>query len=248
MIKKALILTLTSVLILGAPGTLFAQSTTPTTKEALRTEVSQDRINLVKTKADAEIERRIASINELIVKIQGLKRLTDSDKTNLVNMGQAMVSNLNSLKTKIDSDTDILTLRADQKSIFDQYRIYMLFMPQLRIYVAADHIDDTADLMTQVSIKLQTRINGNTSLQNTLNDANAKIADAKSQAQNAINAIKGLAPDAGNDGIMSTNKQALLNAKSMLMTAVMSLQGARHDFANIISSLKEVSPTPIATP
>ncbi len=257
--KKTLILTLTGALILVTPTLAFAEETVtprPTTEArgAAREAATADRITLIKTKADQEIARRIASINELITRIQGLKRLADSDKTNLVGMANSMIANLNTLKTKIDGDTDITTLRADQKSIFDQYRIYMLFMPQLRIYVAADRIDDTADLMTTVAGKLATRINGNTTLQTTLNDANAKIADAKTQAQNAINAIKRLTPDGGNDGIASSNKQALLSAKNFLMAATTDLQTARHDFATIIAALKEAkaspsaSPTPTATP
>ncbi len=251
--RKTLILTLTGALILLTPGVALAQtaSPVPTTEArgAAREAATQDRITLIKTKADAEIVRRIASINELITRIRGLKRLTDSDKANLVSMANSMIANLNTLKTKIDGDTDLTTLRADQKSIFDQYRIYMLFMPQLRIYVAADRINDTADLMSKVATKIQGRINGNATLQGTLDDANAKIADAKVQAQNAINAIKGLTPDGGNDGIASSNKQALLSAKNFLMAATTDLQTARHDFVTIVSSLKESkSPTPTATP
>src|SRR5258708_36703174 len=125
----------------------------------------------------------------------------------------------------------------------------MLFMPQLRIYVAADRIDDTADLMTKVSTKLAGRINGNATLQTSLGDENAKIADAKVQAQNAINAIKGVTADGGNDGIAASNKQALLRAKNFLMAATTDLQTARHDFVTIVAALKESkSPTPTATP
>ncbi len=163
-----------------------------------------------------------------------------------------MIANLNTLKAKIDADTDLATLKTDRQAIYTQYRVYMLFMPQLRIYVAADRIDDTADLMTQVATKLGTRITGNSALQTTLTDANAKIADAKIQAQAAIDAIKNLEADNGNDGIMSSNKQALLNAKSHIMKAVADLQNARKDFATIVSSLKgasaSTSPAPTATP
>lgn len=243
--KKTLIITLTTLLIMGVPAIAFAQTATPA--GTVRANINQDRITLIKTKADIEIERRIASINDLVTKIQGLKRLNDSDKTNLINMANNMISDLNSLKAKIDGDSDVTTLIADRKSIFDQYRIYMLFMPQLRIYVAADRINDTATLMTQVSTKLQSRINGNASLQAILTDANSKIADAQTQAQNAINIIKGLQPDGGNDGIASSNKQALLSAKNMIMAAVTDLQNARKDFATIISSLKSSS-TPLPTP
>ena len=260
--KKILItLSLGLGLVAAGAGIVLAEESTntltPTTttttirKDAPRqaTTASPEMISLLKTKADAEIARRIASINELIIKINGLKRLLGSDKTNLINTANTMVANLTALKTKIDADTDLATLRTDQKSIFDQYRIYMLFMPQLRIYVAADRINDTADLMTQVASKLQTRINGNTTLQATLDDANAKIADAKAQATNAINAISGLTPDSGNEGIASSNKQALLSAKDMIMAATTDLQTARHDFVSIVTTLKESkSPTPISTP
>jgi DNA-binding transcriptional regulator GbsR (MarR family) len=246
--KKIFIsLSLVTSLLISAPVVTFAQTATPSPRTTIKENLSQDRISFVKSKAQNEIDRRITSINEVMTKIQGLKRLTDSDKTNLVAMGNSMITSLNKLKIKINADTDLTTLRADQKSIFDQYRIYMLFMPQLRIYVAADRIDDTVTLMSQVLTKLQARATTDTQ-KSELTDAQNKLNDAKLQADNAINAIKNLQPDQGNDGMMSSNKQALLTAKDMIKLAMSDLQAARHDFELIRKSLPSPSASPTATP
>jgi len=246
--KKTLILTLTGALILLTPGVALAQtaSPVPTTEArgAAREAATQDRITLIKTKADAEIVRRIASINELITRIRGLKRLTDSDKANLVSMANSMIANLNTLKTKIDGDTDLTTLRADQKSIFDQYRIYMLFMPQLRIMTAADRMAETADLMSQVSVKLQARINGDASLTALLNDANTKISEAKTLYTSAETDVAGLTPDNGDAGKMNSNKEALQDARVDLQKGATDLKAARDDFQKIITSLKATTSKP----
>lgn len=244
-IKSGAIAILCAGLILTSVSFVFAQTSSPSGTP----NNSANRISMIKSKADAEIARRITSITDLLARIQTLKRVSDSDKSSLTGMGNTMIANLNILKTKIDADTDIATLRIDWKSIFDQYRVYMLFMPQLRIYVAADRINDTTNLMMQVSAKLQGRINGNAAWQSTLNDANSKITDAETQAQNAINATKGLQPDQGNNAIASSNKQALLSAKGMIMTAITDLQTARTDFVTIINALKvSKSASPSATP
>lgn len=242
--NKILITSLAFALALSFPAFALAQ---PSSSAA-----TTNKIGMIKEKADAEIQRRIDSINDLITKIQGLKRLSDSDKTNLINMANSMIASLNSLKTKIDADTDLTTLRTDRQDIFTQYRIYMLFMPQLRIYVAADRIDDTVTLMQQVLTKLDRRATTSTE-QNELTDAQNKLTDAQNQAQNAINAIKNLQPDQGNNGVASSNKQALLTAKGYIMTAISDLQTARHDFATVISQIKGVgspnpSPSPTSTP
>ncbi len=239
---KTGIITMVSVgMIIGTTSFVLAQTSTPSGVP----NNAQNRITMIKSRADSEIERRITTINELVTRIQGLKRLADSDKTNLVNLGNGMIANLTSLKGKIDADTDLATLKVDWQSIFGQYRIYMLFMPQLRIYVAADRINDTVDLMNQVFTKLQTRVSDAKSkgkdtaaLESELSDAQVKLNDAKTQAQNAINSIKGLVPDGGNNGIQSSNKQALLSAKNMIMTAVTDLQAARKDFVNVRNGLK----------
>lgn len=239
------------------PVGVYAQSASPETtvggkRQQEIQQNQQDRITKVKTSADSEIERRTASLNTAISLVNGLKKLSDSQKTSFVNSINTQISNLNALKTKIDADTDLATLKTDQKSIFDEYRIYMLYIPQTRIMVASDRMAATIDLMNQVATKIQGRINGNTTWQGILNDATSKLSDATTQETNATNLVSGLAPDQGDDAKMAANTAALKSARTDLQAALTDLQNARKDFQTIISALKaansSTSPTPTATP
>lgn len=253
-LSKVAVFCLSTVILTTLPGVVFAETTTSASPSGIRTNTatekmnanSETRINNVKERADTEITRRISAINALIARINGMKRLADSDKTNLLNIANSMISELNTLKAKIDANTDLATLKTDRQSIFTQYRIYMLFMPQLRIFVAADRVDDSVDLIEQVITKFQAVVTTDTQ-KGLLSDAQGKLDDAKKQAQSAIDAVKNLKPDGGNDGIASTNKQALLSAKNFLMAALSDLQASRLDLTKVRSSLKGSS-SPTSTP
>lgn len=257
MTKKIIITTL-GIFILAQALPVFAESiNTSTVRGEVKNEIknttnngtnSQNRIDLFKTKADAEIARRINSLNELVTRINDLKKLSDASKASFSSEVQNEINQLNTLKTKIDADTDLVTLRTDQKSIFNEYRIYMLYIPQIRILASADRLNASIDLMNQVSTKIETRINGNVNLQNILNDANAKLSDATTQAANATNLVVSLTPDGGDATKVEANRNAMQSARTDLQTGLKDLQTARQDFQKIVEALKKQSPTPTATP
>jgi predicted nucleic acid-binding Zn-ribbon protein len=243
--KKFIASALISLTALVLPASALAVNSSPS---GMKAAAAQNRIEVLKERADAEITRRINSINNLLTRINAMKRLTDSDKSNLENEANQMISNLNSLKAKIDGDTDVQTIRKDRQDIFTQYRIYMLFMPQLRIYVAADRILDTKDLMQKVLDKLNPLATTD-SQKSLLKDAQDKLNDASAKAQDAINAVKDLKPDEGNQGIASSNRQALMNAKNLLMQGMSDLQSARNDLVQVKNTLRpKTPPSPSPTP
>lgn len=225
--------------VLASATAVFAQTPTgvsvsPTFK-ARAAERAANLVDRLKDKASKELDRRISSLNKLLTRINGIKRLTADQKSTLTTQVQNEISNLNALKTKIAGDTDIATLRTDVQSIVKSYRIYALFIPKIYIIVNADRLVDIADEMTQIAGKLQARIdaakvagNDTTEMQNLLSDYNAKIADAKTQAQNAINLVMPLIPD-GFPG----NKTTLQSARTTLQTARADLRDARKDTQQI---------------
>ncbi len=244
MMKKIVISLVSAALIFGSAGAVSAQSMKPTAVRENTDQAKTERLAAIKAKAEAEIDRRIAALNKLITIIQGLKRLSDTQKSNFIAMANSQITSLSALKTKIEADTTIEALRADQQSIFNQYRIYMLFMPQLRIMTAADRMAETADLMSQVSVKLQARINGDASLTALLNDANTKISEAKTLYTSAETDVAGLTPDNGDAGKMNSNKEALQDARVDLQKGATDLKAARDDFQKIITSLKATTSKP----
>ena len=249
---KFLFIPIASLIIASSLSTLsYAQTVTPasTAKVAKNTDA---RVTDLKSRADTEITRRTTSLNTLFAKINGLKKLSDADKTTYTTNSQNEINSLNTLKTKIDADTDLATLKTDVQSIVQDYRVYLVYMPQIRILSSADTMDVTADLLTTEAGQLQTAINNAasgghdvTALNTLLSDMNAKITDAKTQYQNATNLVTGLTPQ-GYPG----NKTSLITARADIKAGAGDLKTAHQDALQIRTDLKafSLSPTPIATP
>src|ERR1035437_2225976 len=97
-------------------------------RQSLKTQNDANSVQNLKSRADSEITRRISSLTELISKINTLKKLSVTDKSSFVSKLQTEINSLNTLKTKIDADTDLVTLRTDVASIIQSYRVYALFL------------------------------------------------------------------------------------------------------------------------
>ncbi len=215
--------------------------------------VAQDtRVANLKQRADTEIARRVDSLTDINTKISTIKHITSTQKSTFTSAVSAEINNLNTLKTKIDADTDITTLRTDVKSIVDSYRVYVVFLPQLRMIVASDKILNITDTMNDFATKLASRIAAAenagaattdiTSMQMLLTDMQQKISNAVVQANNVITTVSGLTPT-GYPG----NKTSLQSGRTMLQTARQDLTTAMQDAKKIIQDLKSLKTTNTTT-
>ena len=206
------------------------------------------RISKGKERADQEIDRRVNMLNQLNTRVQGMARVSSTEKASISSEVSTEVSTLTSLKAKIDADTDIATLKVDIQSITKSYRIFMLIIPQGRIEVAADRIKTVGSTATTFAGKLQTRIASAqaagkdvTTLSASLSDMNAKIADASVQADAAVSLVASLTPDNGDQTKMNANNQALKDARAKIKLAMDDLQAARKDATSIMQGLKSMN-------
>ncbi len=214
---------------------------------------SANTLDHIKARANMELTRRLAALQKLTTRLQDVKRLTADQKSMLISEVQAQITTLTNLQTKIQADTDLQTLQADKQSIIFSYRIFALYIPKMQIIAAGDRMLDLTDKYSSVSSKLQTRLSeaqgkgiNVASLQLLVADMQAKIADAKTQAQNAINAVLPLSPD-GYPG----NKTILQSARQMLDTGHHDQMDAFHDLQGIIQGLRDLlkggTPSPQAS-
>lgn len=207
-------------------------------------------IERLQQKAGKEITRRIDSLNKNINKISEMKKLTENQKSSLINDIQSEISSLTELNKKIQSETDLETLLTDVKSIISSHRTYLLFLPKTQIIITANRFLNTADKLNELAAKLQTRINeakskgeDTSSMQTTLVDMQGQITDAKTQANNAINSVFTLQPTDYPD-----NKPDLQKAREMLQTAHKDLINARQDAQKIIVAVRKLNKNITATP
>lgn len=200
---------------------------------------SADKLSKGIARGDKEIDRRITSLNELLTKIDSMKKLSASNKTIFASEIQTEIDSLNSLKAKIDADTDITTLRTDLQSIVKEYRVYVLYIPKMRILVAADRLGVAADTLASYSANLSAKVNeaetagqDMTEEKKLLTDMNSKISDAKQMYQQAVDLVTPLTPD-----LWPNSKTTLQNAQADIKEGAKDLRSAFNDAVSIRKTL-----------
>lgn len=247
--KKSLLLFIILVTVIFSPQIAGAQTATDTANPSVTKAIGAKQLErqnqlvaALKEKAIKEIDRRITSLNAVLTRLNSMKKLSTDNKTSLTTQVQSQINNLMALKTKIEADTDITTLKADVKSIVDSYRIYALFIPKVHIIASSDVMLDTVDKFNTLYSKLQIRIEqakaagkNVTSLETALTDMKVKVDDARTQAQGAQNLVASLKVEE-----YPGNKTELQKARTMLKTGQQDLVVARKDARTIVQSLKQM--------
>lgn len=212
---------------------VFAQVSSIASNAAGRKTTAVDNF---KVKADAEITRRTNSLTNLTNKISSMNRISTDTKQSLITEVQTEITNLTTLKAKIDGDASLPTLRTDVQSIVKSYRVYALFMPKIQIISASERVNTIADQILALVPKLQQHIlnaqmDGQdvTAMQQALTDLQVKTSDAKIQAKAAQDAVALLTPEGYPDNITT-----LKSARAKLKIAVQDLSAARQDVKLIV--------------
>jgi len=194
----------------------------------------------LRARALSEIDRRIDALNKALNRLKNMKKISDADKSALSVQIQTEITNLTTLKSKIQADSDLATLKVDTQSIVTSYRVFLLFLPQMRLLAGADSINQVADNLTALEGKLKIRTTAAqtagkdvTALLTLAADMDAKIADAKTLSV-AISALVVPLTPTGYPG----NSSILMDAKIKLMAGITDLKTAGQDARQIIQGLK----------
>lgn len=247
--KIAIILIL--VLLLSITGQTYAQtllrpektaSSGAAARDAIKAQTEATRMENLRKRAQTEITRRVTFLTELSGKIDKIKKLSDADKTALKAEIQTQIDGLNTLLAKINADTDLTTLQADVKSIVSGYYIFAFFRVKISLLVATDRMGVTADNMTTVYTKLQTRINEAqtggqdvTELNALLEDMLEKLNLAKTQYAEAETLLSSLTAQG-----YPTNRASLLLAKEKIKAGAANLRLAYQDAVKIRQELGDI--------
>lgn len=255
--KKSSIIILSILAVFVVVQTASAQTTYPvvtrgmkaTEKATMRAEKLSTRLESLRTRGLGEVDRRIESLNKLISRISEMKRLTTEQKTTFTTDIQGQVTNLTTLRAKIEAGTDAETLRTDVKSVRDSYRIYALYMPKIRILAAVDVLNTAYLKLSELAAKLDTRIqaaktagNDTATLEATLAIMKTELESAKVNFEAAGTVVLPLTPDGYPD-----NKTQLQDAQAKIKAAHEDMKSAREAARAIIQGLKSLNKTPSAT-
>lgn len=203
-------------------------------KRATISAVNQaQRLERIKTQADKLISNRIASLNTLLQRVANDQRLSADEKSSLSSQIQSTVDGLNTLKTKIDADTDVTTAKADAKTIITDYYIYRMFVPKIRLLLTIDNLQALSTKLAGTSTSIQNLINtlkgegkDTTAIQNLLNDMNLQLSTINTTLSSDKTKI---------ESITTTS-----DFQPVLVGVRQDLAGVRNDFAKIRNDIAQM--------
>lgn len=133
-------------------------------------------------KGDTLIQNRLTSLNKVLTRLQGDKKLSASEASSLTTDVQTDISGLTALKAKIDADTDVTTARADVKSIITNYYVYAMFEPKMRLLITINNLQTISSNVQTLVPQIQKIIDSFksqgkdvTQLQSLLDDVNTQL-------------------------------------------------------------------------
>lgn len=196
-------------------------------------------LQCVQAVGNADIDKRIVSLNTLIEKAQDNKHLLAGQITPIVNDANANIHGLRTLRSTLDGETVIANARQDVKNIFVQYRIYAVVLPRDYHEIYADHMTNIHDTFVANEGLIETIIQNKankginvTQAQQQYQDLVAKVNDAGTQLNSTQTLFSQLVPA----NYPGTN-QTLVTIRANLKQARTDLQGAYQDLKSIRQEL-----------
>ncbi len=229
-------------LSMAAPAAAISTASGAAATDVANNAAAQATLKRLQTRGNAEISRRLTSLNKLAGVIRSTAKLSATDKSDLTSQVSGEISDLTALKTKLDADTTAGDAQTDAQSIITNYRVYALVLPKVYLLKTADaELTNSAKLSTLAG-KLQTRITATknqgkdvTSLQSSLDDMNSQISAAQDLANAVDTAVAPLQPTD-----YDSDHSILEGQRSQLQTAHQDNQAAYADARTIVSGLKSL--------
>ncbi|MEU8003253.1 hypothetical protein AB0B66_19015 [Catellatospora sp. NPDC049111] len=141
------------------------------------------------------IDGRLALLRAEGVAIRNAARLTDAHQAALQKIIDADIAGLTELRAKVATETTAEAVRADARSMVEDYRVYLLVRPQVHLTVAADVESAALARLRTLHDKLAQAVAAAKSAGKDVGDAEAKLAHLKSELDATESALSGLADD-----------------------------------------------------
>lgn len=155
----------------------------------------------VKYIGDNLIKERINALTSNMKVVAGDKSLTTEQKTALTTILTTNINGLTTLRATLASSTDATTTKALVSSIFSNFRIYGIVIPQVRIekriYDLQNHSTKLSDIFLSIQKKINdAKVKGNdvTVWQKSLDDAKVLVANDMNTLTNLFTKVALLKP------------------------------------------------------
>ncbi|GAA1951425.1 hypothetical protein [Catenulispora subtropica] len=195
-----------------------------------------DAAALTKAKAAVTdgITDRLTTLTDLQGRLAGYKDIPDAARGTLTSLLSSDISGLTALKTKVAGETTVAAVRADGKSMVDDYRVYILVAPKVHLTHALSAEGDAIVKLTKVHDELADRLAKDPQADTQANkdllaDITVQLKAAGSAVDGKDQALLGLKP--GPDG------KALSDAVKAISG---SAKTARDDLRKAVADAKKV--------
>jgi hypothetical protein len=197
-------------------------------------------LNAIKANAASDISLRLSALATTMKAVSTNPWLTASDKSTLLNILGNDQSGLTALAPTIQADTTVAQARSDFRSIFLNYRVYLLAIPQSRLSAATDDITGGAlPRLTDAKNRLSSLLSGVDSAKDTP-AVQALMSDLASKIQAVTTATSGLSASilALTPSEFDANYTILATPRETLLTSRSDLIAARTDVVTVMGDLK----------
>ncbi len=160
--------------------------------------ISQNRLNSIIARANSMIATRVTALQALSTRVENDPRLTTDEKTSLTTDIQNQISSLQTLKTKIDADTDATIALADTKQIITNYYIFAVYEPKTDMLIVLNNLKTVVIQLQAMVPQLQNLITtygqgkNTTQLQALVTDINTQLGTINTSLNNDITTIEGV--------------------------------------------------------
>ncbi|MGE5156169.1 MAG: hypothetical protein ACM3JP_01590, partial [Betaproteobacteria bacterium] len=198
-------------------------------------------VDAVKAAVTHRINLRLTALARDTTVIGAAKNLSADHRTTLQNLVNADTSGLTALKTKVAGETTLAALKADATSMVDDYRVFILVGPKVRLTNAGDTELAVTSKLREVYTKLAARVAKAKATGTDTTMADQELADLAAELDKADTDTNGqvaalLAISAGRDGAGIQAKVAAVRAA--LVSGRADLKQAESDAKKVRDFLK----------
>ena len=194
-------------------------------------------VSTLRAVGDCEIDRRLTTLGNLQATVDNTGALTSADRSALTTILTGSKSGLGTLKTKIDADSTVASLRTDITSIFTEYRVHALVARQVNLVRGDDLVGAAATRLTSAAGEIQAAITAGENAGKNESAAAARLAAmqaAISAAQAQVNGqaalVLTLTPSQWNAGtatpVLNADRGAITTARNDLRAAAAEARAA----------------------
>jgi hypothetical protein len=194
----------------------------------------------IQQKAADAISKRLTALPAAIATVNGSSVISAADKATLLATLNGDVSGLTALGATIAADTTAQQALTDYKTIFTEFRVYALALPQAHFAAAAGTLTGTVlPKLTAAQTKLAALLAGADASKNTP-AVQAAMADLATQISAITTATNGLSATvlAYTPAQYNANHSLLSSARQSLATARTDVRAARADIVTVTKALK----------